>query len=52
MDTKIEKKFDAVQMARKIKDKLDAKLSKMSKEELVAYFKDQRRKPNRVKPGA
>lgn len=52
MKTKSEKKFDAVSMARKIKDKLDEKLSKMTKAEIVAYFKEQRMKPNRVKPEA
>ena len=50
--TKTEKKFDAVKMAREIKDKLDAKLSKMTKEEIVAYFKEQRTKVNRVRPSA
>ena len=50
METKIEKKFDAVKMAREIKDKLDVKLCKMTKEEIVAYFKEQRMKPNRIRP--
>lgn len=52
MKTKNVKKFDAVKMAREIKDKLDVKLSKMTKEEIVAYFKKQRMKANRVKPSA
>ncbi len=52
MGTKTKKKFDAVKMAREIKDKLDEKLSKMSNEEIIAYFKEQRMKPNRVKPSA
>ena len=52
METNTEKKFDAVKMAREIKDKLDAKLSKMTKEEIVEYFKKQRMKQNRVKPSA
>lgn len=52
MKTKIDKKFDAVKMARDIKNKLDEKLSKMTKEEIVAFFKEQRKKPNRVKPSA
>ena len=52
METKTKKQFDAVQMARDIKDKLDAKLSKMTKEEIIAYFKEQRMKPNRIKPSA
>ena len=52
MENKINKKFDAVKMSRSIKNKLDAKLSKMTKEEIVAFFKEQRLKPNRVKPSA
>lgn len=52
MEMKTEKNFDAVKMAREIKDKLDAKLSKMTKEEIVAYFKEQRMEANRVKPSA
>lgn len=52
METKTEKKFDAVKMARDIKDKLDEKLSKMTKEEIVEYFKKQRMKTNRVKPSS
>ena len=52
MKTKTDKKFDAVKMARDIKNKLDEKSSKMTKEEIVAYFKEQRMKPNRVKPSA
>ncbi len=47
---KTKKKFDAVKMAREIKDKLDVKLSKMTKEEIVAYFRAQRMKSNRVYP--
>lgn len=50
--SKTKKKFDAVKMARDIKDKLDAKLSKMTKEEIVEFFKEQRTKQNRVKPSA
>ena len=52
METKTEKKFDAVKMAREIKDKLDVKLSKMTKEEIIAYFKEQRMKPKRTVPSA
>lgn len=52
MKNKIEKKFDAVKMAREIKDKLDSKLSKMTKKEIVEYFSKQRVKSNRVKPSA
>ncbi len=52
MKTKTKKQFDAVKMARQIKNKLDVKLAKMTNEEIVEYFKMQRLKPNRVKPGA
>ncbi len=52
METKIKKKFDAVKMAREIKDKLDVKLSKMSKDEIVEYFANQRIKKSRVRPSA
>jgi hypothetical protein len=52
METRTEKNFDAVEMARAIKDKLDEKLSKMTKEEIVTYFSEQRKKPNRIKPSA
>jgi len=52
METKTKKKFDAVKMAREIKDELDVKLSKMSKKEVVAYFKGQRKKSKRLKPSA
>jgi len=52
MKTKTDKKFDAVKMARDIKIKLDEKLSKMTKDEIMAYFREQRKKPNRIKPQA
>ena len=52
MEAKTKKGFDAVKFAREQKDKLDTKLSKMTKEEIVAYFKEQRMKPNRIKPSA
>ncbi|HUH74156.1 MAG TPA: hypothetical protein VLZ75_07085 [Chitinophagales bacterium] len=52
METKTKKKFDAVQMSRDIKDILDEKLSKMTKEEIVEYFKEKRMKTNRIKPSA
>ena len=52
METKTEKKFDAVKMAREAKDKLDEKLSNMTKEQVVEYFKQQRKKSNRVRPSA
>ncbi len=50
MEAKTEKKFDAVKMARDIKDKLDAKLSQMTKEEIVTYFRQQRSKTKGIKP--
>jgi hypothetical protein len=50
MKAEIEKKFDAVKMARDIKDRLDEKLSKMTNAEIVAFFKAQRMKSNRVHP--
>lgn len=34
-----EKKFDAVKYMREQREKLSTKLAKMSKEEIVAYFK-------------
>lgn len=52
MKRKIDKKFDAVKFAREIKSKLDAKFAKMSNEEIVVYFKEQRMKKNRIKPTA
>lgn len=52
METKTEKIFDSVKTSRNIKDKLDQKLSKMAKEEVVAYLKKQRQKPNRIRPSA
>ncbi len=52
METNTKKKFDAVQMARDIKDKLDVKLSQMTKKEIVAFFKTQRMNSNSVKPSA
>jgi hypothetical protein len=50
MKTK-EKNFDAVQFMREQRDHLDKILLKMSKEEIVAYFK-QREKTNAVRPSA
>ena len=52
MKAEIEQKFDAVKMARDIKDRLDEKLSKMTKEEIVAFFQFQRMKSNRVHPSS
>lgn len=39
METKTKKDFDAVQFARIQKNKLSKKLAKMTKEEIIAYFK-------------
>jgi hypothetical protein len=39
MKTIIEKKFDAVQFMREQRDKLTTELSKMTKEEIVAFFR-------------
>ncbi|QTY27899.1 hypothetical protein [Flavobacterium sp. CS20] len=51
METKTKKEFDAVKFAREQKDKLSEVLSKMSKEEIVAYFKKIRLE-SRIKPSA
>jgi len=51
METKTKKEFDAVKFARDQKDKLSEVLSKMSKEEIVAYFKKIRIE-SRIKPSA
>jgi len=45
-----QKKFDAVKMSREIKDKLNAKFSKMTKEEILEYFDKLKMKKNRIKP--
>lgn len=47
----MKKKFDAVEYMREQRQKLSAKLSKMSKEEIVEYFR-QIKKQNTVKPSA
>jgi hypothetical protein len=39
MTTTIEKQFDAVKFMREQREKLSKKLFKMTKEEIVAYFK-------------
>ena len=49
MKTTIDKKFDAVKFMRDQRQKLTEKLSKMTKKEIVDYFKKQRLK-NTVKP--
>ena len=51
MMTTIDKKFDAVKFMREQRQKLTEKLSKMTKQEIVDYFKKQRLK-NTVKPCA
>jgi hypothetical protein len=49
METKTKKGFDAVKFAREQKDKLSAELSKMSKTEIIAFFKKVRLE-SRIKP--
>ena len=51
MKTTTNKTFDAVKFMREQRDKLSDKLSKMSKEEIVEYFK-QKRLENSTKPSA
>jgi hypothetical protein len=51
MKTIIEKKFDAVKYMREERQKLTEKLSKMTKKEIVDYFKNQSLKST-VKPSA
>lgn len=46
---KIEKTFDAVKYMRQERNKLSEKLAKMSKDEIVAYFK-KRKIQTTVKP--
>lgn len=48
---KTEKTFDAVKYMRQQRDSLSKKLSKMTKEEILEYFK-KRKNMNTVKPGA
>jgi hypothetical protein len=48
---KTTKSFDAVAFMRQQREALSAKLSKMSKTEIVAYFK-QRQLESRIKPSA
>jgi len=49
METKTIKGFDAVEFAREQKDKLSAKLAKMTKEEIIEYFKKVRLE-SKIKP--
>ena len=51
MKTTIKKTFDAVNYMREQRDKLSEKLSKMTKEEIVEYFK-LKTLENPVKPSA
>ncbi|MBV2246255.1 MAG: hypothetical protein KUL83_03770 [Lentimicrobium sp.] len=51
MKTIIEKKFDAVKFMRQQRDKLSDKLSRMTKEEIVEYFRKKNIK-SAVRPGA
>jgi hypothetical protein len=47
----IEKTFDAVKFMRQQRDKLSEKLSKMTKEEILEYFKT-RKTQTLIKPSA
>ena len=51
METKTKKGFDAVKFSREQKDQLDAELAKMTKKEIVEYFKKVRSE-SQIKPGA
>lgn len=51
MKTTTNKKFDAVKFMREQRQKLTEKLSKMTKQEIVEYFKTQKNK-NTVRPCA
>jgi c-di-AMP phosphodiesterase-like protein len=51
METTTKKTFDAVKFMREQRDKLSEKLSKMTKEEIVEYFK-QKKLENSTKPSA
>lgn len=51
METKTKNGFDAVKFAREQKDKLSEMLAKMTKEEIIAYFKKVRLE-SRIKPSA
>ncbi|MBC7449136.1 MAG: hypothetical protein H7330_13875 [Hymenobacteraceae bacterium] len=48
----IEKQFDAVHFMRQQRDQLSEKLAKMTKEEVVAYFKRRQAEGAGVKPDA
>ncbi len=51
MKTTIEKTFDSVKYMREQRENLSAKLSKMTREEIIAYFK-RRKTENTIKPCA
>lgn len=51
MKTINDKKFDAVQYMRQQRQKLSEKLSEMTKEEIIEYFRQKKLK-NTVKPSA
>ncbi|MDO9339985.1 MAG: hypothetical protein Q7T72_05590 [Bacteroidales bacterium] len=51
MKTTTEKTFDAVKFMRKQRERLSEKLSKMTKEEIVEYFRI-RKLENSTKPSA
>ncbi len=51
MKTTTEKNFDAVRYMREQRQKLSEKLSKMSKEEVIEYFR-QKKMLNNVKPSS
>jgi len=47
----IEKQFDAVKFMRQQRDKMSERLSKMTKAEIIEYFK-KRKRDTTIKPGA
>ena len=51
METTIKKTFDAVKFMRDQREKLSEKLSKMTKEEIVEYFR-KKKLENSTKPSA
>jgi hypothetical protein len=51
METTIKKTFDAVKFMREQRQRLSEKLSKMTKEEIIEYFK-KKNSENSVKPSA
>lgn len=51
MKTTTDKTFDAVKYMREQRQKLSDKLSKMTKEEIIEYFR-RKKLENTVKPGA